>query len=58
MENIPFNIEILYGHVESKYFYRVEDGALVYYGYSIHYDRSGKEVSRTDPEPYGRLFYQ
>ena len=47
---------MIFGYGEIKQFFRVEDGRLVFYGYSINYDRDGKEVSRTEPSRVSSLY--
>ena len=48
---------IVFGYSEIKQFCRFEDGRLVFYGYSIDYDRDGKERSRTEPSRTGSLYF-
>ena len=48
---------MVFGHCEVKQFYRLEGERLVSYGYSINYDREGKEVSRTKPFSAGYLYF-
>ncbi len=43
------NVNDILGHVELKIFNEFENGRMITYGYSIKYDRNGKEVSRTEP---------
>ncbi len=43
------------GHQELRQFDRFKGGKLVTYGYSIRYDRNGKEVSRTGPTAVGAI---
>ncbi len=50
-----YKCTVLYGHRELKQFNRIENGRMVSYAYSIDYDRSGREVSRTTPEPSGAI---
>ena len=50
-----FKVNIIFGHVEIKQFHKFENGRLVSYGYSINYDRHGKEISRTKPIPSGSI---
>lgn len=57
MDDIKFTVEVLYGSVESKVFYQYENGGLASYGYSIHYDREGNEVSRTEPSKIGLILF-
>ena len=45
----------LYGAVKLDGCYKREGDALVYYGWSIRYDRNGIEVSRTEPKEYSRI---
>ena len=47
----------VFGHCEIKTFYQLEGARLVSYGYSIDYDREGKEVSRTKPSPLGSIYF-
>ena len=42
-------LDMIFGHMELKQIDKFENGRLVSYGYSIKYDRNGKEVSRTEP---------
>ena len=42
-------VHISFGYTELKQFNKFEGGRMVFYGYSITYDRSGKETSRTEP---------
>ncbi len=44
-----YKASIIYGHVELKEFHKFENGRMIYYGYSITYDRDGNEMSRTEP---------
>ena len=53
--DIKFKVNAIFGHIELKHFYRQEDDWLVYYGYSIKYDRAGNEVSRTEPTAYSKI---
>lgn len=53
-----FKAKVIYGHVELKLGYREEGNKLVCYGHSIHYDRDGKEVSRTEPEAISSMYYE
>ena len=52
---IKLKVNAIFGHIELKHFYRQEDDWLVYYGYSIKYDRAGNEVSRTEPTAYSKI---
>ena len=54
---VKFKTTIVYGHCEIKQFCRFEDDRLVFYGYSINYDRDGREVSRTKPSSTGCLYF-
>ena len=42
--------ELIFGHDQSNIEERFENGRMFCYSYSIRYDRSGKEISRTQPE--------
>lgn len=46
---IRFKVNCILGHAELKQFNKFEGGRMVCYGYSISYDKDGKETSRTDP---------
>ena len=41
--------EVIYGLAEIKQFSNFKDGRMYSYGYSIHRDRNGYEMSRTIP---------
>jgi len=47
--------DTIFGHMELVQFTQFEGGRMVNYGYAIHFDRSGIEVSRTDPTRYGSI---
>ena len=49
------NLEMVFGSAEIKQFDRFEEGRMVSYGYSIHRDRNGDEVSRTAPTHLGSI---
>lgn len=53
--SIKIKVSIRYGHIELKQFNRYENGCMVTYGYSIDYDRDGREVSRTEPTKVGSI---
>ena len=55
---IKFKTAIQYGHVKLDGFYKFEEGRMVYYGYRIEYDQSGKEINRTKPEPLGSMWWE
>lgn len=50
-----YKIDILYGQTELKELKKFEGGKMVTYSYSIHRDREGKEISRTEPTPISSL---
>ncbi len=50
-----FCAKVTYGSVAIKDFQRIENGKLVYYAYSIRYDRDGVETSRTEPTRHGSM---
>lgn len=47
---------IVFGHVELRQFCRQEGVSLVFYGYSVSYDREGVEVSRTNPSRVSSMY--
>ena len=53
--NQMIRIKPIFGTVELKQFTLLENGKVVTYGYSITYDRSGKEQSRTEPSVLSRM---
>lgn len=44
------NGNMILGRREIKQFSRFENGRMVFYGYSVGYDRYGNETDRTEPE--------
>ena len=44
-----YDIQFYTGLAEPKIVYKLENGKLVAYGYSIHRDANGVETSRTEP---------
>ena len=48
---------MIFGYSEMKQFYRIEGERLVFYGYSINYDRDGKERSRTKPSRTSSMWF-
>ena len=54
-QDMTFNIDEIFGHVEIKSFDKVENGRYYNYSYSINYDRHGKEISRTEPTSFGSI---
>ena len=49
--------DLIFGHVEIKQELRFEDGKMVCFAYSIRYDKDGKELSRSEPEPISSIVW-
>ena len=49
------DLNAISGHVELKHCYNREGDALVYYGWSIRYDKYGRVISTTEPKEYSRI---
>jgi len=50
-------IRINMNSIEPRTFHKFENGRMVSYCYSIERDRSGREVSRTEPTRLGSIGY-
>jgi hypothetical protein len=46
---------MMFGYREVKQFHRFENGKMVFYGYSIGFDRDGNETDRTEPEVLSKV---
>ena len=49
------NANVILGHKELEQFEKFENGRMVSYGYSITYDKDGRETYRTEPEALGSI---
>ena len=54
-DDAQFKMTAIYGYVKLKQFTKFEGGRLVYYSYSITYNRQGKELSRTEATPLSSI---
>ncbi|MCZ4284528.1 hypothetical protein O4H29_06735 [Marinobacter salarius] len=48
---------MIFGHRGIKQFHRFENGKMVFYGYSIGYDKDGNETDRTEPTATGAIVW-
>ena len=51
-------VEYVFGTVESVPTYKIEGGTVYLGGYSIHRDRQGNELSRTEPRYNCKLIWE
>lgn len=57
MNDSEYKVKINFGSVEPRTFHTFENGRMVTHSYSIHRDRNGNEISRTEPVLLGSIGY-